>query len=138
MDEFLSMAEQRRHEYLVAERDKLFNEQFLKMMEEDLSDPVIVEARPLKKLRIVAFDVDGCLFDQYDQPRWPVIDILRGFSDLGWGVVVWSGSGVEYARRKVERLGLQAFVWISPKGIDTPDVAFDDQDVTLGKANIRI
>lgn len=88
---------------------------------------------------MVAFDVDGCLFDEFDRPRWDVIDILRAFSNLGWAVSVWSGSGVEYAKRKVERLGLMPLlVRVGPKGGYCPDVAFDDQDVTLGKANIRI
>lgn len=136
--EFRSMAEQRRYEYLIEERDKLFTEQFVKMMEEDMQDPIVVDDQS-KPVRFVAFDVDGCLFDEYDRPRWDVIDILRAFVNLGWGVSVWSGSGVEYAVRKMKNLGLMPLlVGVVPKGGYVPDIAFDDQDVTLGKANVRI
>jgi len=134
---FRSMAEQRRHEWLLQQRNNLIEEQTAAILQEDLMDaPRTMDEQPCQTM---AFDVDGCLFDEYDQPRWDVIDILRAFSNLGWAVSVWSGSGVEYAKAKVNRLGLMPLiVGVGPKGGYRPDVAFDDQDVTLGKANIRI
>lgn len=62
------------------------------------------------EVQVVAFDVDGTLINDIEEPRWDVIDLLRAFSNLGWRVIVWSGGGENYARHWVDRLGLWEFV----------------------------
>ena len=86
----------------------------------------------------VAFDVDGCLIDDEDRTRWPVLDILRAFLALRWVVVAWSGGGVDYARHWVDRLGLRdmPMVYVAEKGSVRVDVTFDDERVELGVANV--
>lgn len=82
--------------------------------------------------RTVAFDVDGTLIDVLEQPRWPVIDLLRAFHALGWSIGVWSGGGPGYAKHWVQRLGLVEFVdWhgMKTKNIRV-DIAIDDMEGT--------
>ena len=84
-----------------------------------------------RKSPIVAFDVDGTLFDYEGNPRHGMIDILRGFHNLGWHVWIWSGGGKDYCDHVVRRLGLQEFVSFTLGKVDapnyaTPALAFDD------------
>lgn len=107
---------------------------------------------------VVAFDVDGTLIDDEDQPRWDIIEMLRTLVPY-CKVIVWSGSGKDYAEHQGRRLFLPPEVqyyakirdvktlyeetgWIYPTfsgqahtGID---IAFDDQDVYLGTVNIKV
>lgn len=87
----------------------------------------------------VAFDVDGCLIESNDQPRWQVIDLLRAFDAMGWHIIVWSGGGVDYCWMWVRRLGLFSMVdEVIRKGAERVDVCFDDENVDLGDANVRV
>ena len=87
----------------------------------------------------VAFDVDGTLIHQIgekeDTPRYDVISIFH-LLELHCNMFIWSGSGVDYAKRWSEKLGLKAA--IVEKGCFTPDITFDDEEVKLGKVNIRV
>lgn len=87
---------------------------------------------------IVAFDVDGTLFDERDEPRRDVVEILRNLIPY-CQVVVWSGSGLSYAKHAGRRLFLPAGViyWSKPSA-PGPDLCFDDEDVKLGTVNIRV
>ncbi len=98
---------------------------------------------------VIAFDVDGTLigqtFKDEDEPRQDVIDLFLELQRIGCTMVVWSGGGVEYARRWAERLGLgeRGVVHIVPKTKEEAkslgvDVAFDDEEVALGKINVRV
>jgi phosphoserine phosphatase len=77
---------------------------------------------------VIAFDVDGTLIDNQDRPRHDIIDLLRAFQRLGCEVWVWSGGGLDYAQRWVERLGLE------PDGVYAKDprlpvdLAIDDAE----------
>lgn len=89
----------------------------------------------------VAFDVDSTLITQdpttgRDVPNHKVLDLFRTYSDLGCQMVIWSGSGEDYAEQWRDKLGLQAT--ILRKGSVTVDIAVDDQQVVLGKINIQI
>jgi hypothetical protein len=55
-------------------------------------------------------------------------------------MVIWSGGGVDYSRRYSEKLGLDAEIWSKEivLGRSLPDIVFDDQEVDLGKVNIKI
>lgn len=88
----------------------------------------------------VTFDVDGTLIHQVgekeDTPRYDVIRLFHWFEEFGFTLYVWSGSGVDYAQRWCEKLGLKAIV--VEKGSFTPDIAVDDMEVTLGDKNIKV
>src|SRR3990167_1335077 len=64
----------------------------------------------------VAFDVDGTLIDDQDNPRWEVIDLLRALHACVATIGIWSGGGADYARHWKERLNLREFVsWQAAK-----------------------
>jgi hydroxymethylpyrimidine pyrophosphatase-like HAD family hydrolase len=88
----------------------------------------------------VAFDVDGTLIHQIgpreDTPRYEVIALFHILQKAGCNMIIWSGDGVGYAQRWMEKLGLEAK--ILEKGCGEPDITFDDEIVILGKVNIRI
>jgi len=90
----------------------------------------------------IAFDIDGTLisderyYDLADTPRYDIIDLFRIFEKLGCEMYIWSGGGVDYANHWKEKLGLRANVVI--KGSFIPDIAIDDEDVQLGKVNIKV
>lgn len=90
-----------------------------------------------------AFDVDGCLIDSHDKPRHEIISILVALHKAGHRITVWSGGGKDYASLIVERLGLWGCVHEVRSKTDhhkflIPDVCFDDQEVQLGRVNIRV
>jgi phosphoserine phosphatase len=97
----------------------------------------------------VAFDVDQTLItcklkveggilipEGPDIPRYEVIELFRKFKKFGCQMFVWSGGGVDYAKQWAEKLGLEATA--VAKGSFKPDIAVDDQDVTLGTVNIKV
>lgn len=87
----------------------------------------------------VAFDIDGTLLNPDNTPNYRVIDILLWFVENNDDVFIWSGGGMEYAERIARRLGLHTMITVIPKDASMNiDLTFDDQDVTLGKVNIRI
>ena len=90
--------------------------------------------------RTAAFDVDGTLIhltgEREDTPRYDVIQFFHFLQNNGYCMYVWSGGGVDYAERWVQKLGLNAIV--VPKGHFKPDIAVDDEDVKLGEFNLRV
>lgn len=86
----------------------------------------------------IAFDVDGTLFDEHNQPRLTVIEMLLLFAERHT-VIVWSGGGIDYARRRLNQINLDNYVTFLPKqagqGID---LCFDDQEVKLATVNVQI
>lgn len=93
----------------------------------------------------IAWDVDDCLIIPsvatglpLDTPNYENIVAYKWFKAQGHYMVVWSGSGLDYAARWAEKLGLQPdAVWIKEKN-EMVDLAFDDCIVDLGKVNIRV
>lgn len=86
----------------------------------------------------VAFDTDLTLITHDDRPLYDNIAILRYLLSKGNDVIVWSGGGVSYAEMWVRRLGLEGLVRVIEKGSEEVDIAFDDEDVTLGKVNVKV
>ena len=93
---------------------------------------------------IVAFDVDDTLIlpknvigASEDIPNYEVIEIARWFLANGHKVVVWSGGGIDWAKRWAEKLGLNAEIREKTKSPDI-DICFDDCDVDLAKVNIKV
>lgn len=96
---------------------------------------------------IVAFDVDGTLIHQdsdlCDTPRYDVIQLYKLLESFGCTMYIWSGGGVDYAKRWAEKLGLNGTV--IEKGSMIPDLAVDDMDLdfrrsekSLGKINLQV
>lgn len=81
----------------------------------------------------IAFDVDGTLIDEDDAPRDDILTLLI-LLDRYCDVVVWSGSGIDYARMWGRRLCLPDTITYTTKtGAFVPDIAFDDVE-TFTKA----
>lgn len=90
-----------------------------------------------RKDKKIAFDVDGTLITGAG-PRYKVIALMRYFIDEGYDLIVWSGGGIDYAQRWVEKLGFKDDVRVIAKGAERVNIAFDDQPCDLGNENIEV
>lgn len=96
----------------------------------------------MKKLRI-AWDVDDTLIvpsvvtGNRDVPNYETIAIYKWFQAQGYHMIIWSGSGVDWARTWAEKLGLTADEF-PRKGEVKADLCFDDCEVDLAKVNVRV
>lgn len=90
----------------------------------------------------IAFDVDDTLIipsvvtGGRDIPNYETIAVFRYFQQLGYDMIIWSGSGIDWAEAWRDKLGLQAR--IVRKGSEVVDIAFDDCNVELGKVNVKV
>ena len=117
----------------------------------------------MKKLRI-AFDIDDTLIVPsvatglpIDTPNYENIAIYKFFQAQGHHMILWSGSGMDWARTWGEKLGLQPDeVRVKKKtysfmgdGVESHechsecdypfvDICFDDCDVDLAKVNVKV
>ena len=92
----------------------------------------------------IAFDVDDTLIipsvvtGNRDIPNYETIAIYRWFQAQGNYMIIWSGSGIEWATSWAEKLGLQQDeIRIKQKSEDV-DICFDDCVVDLAKVNVRV
>jgi hypothetical protein len=93
----------------------------------------------------IAFDIDDTLIipsvvtGNRDIPNFDTIAIYRWFQAQGYEMVLWSGSGCDWAQTWGEKLGLEPFE-VRVKSADYDDIliAFDDCDVLLGIANVKV
>lgn len=97
----------------------------------------------------IAFDIDDTLIipsvvtGDRDVPNYDTIQILRWFQAQGHEIILWSGSGIDWAKTWGEKLGLQPFE-VKLKQVENYnipreiDIAFDDCDVDLAKVNIKV
>ena len=93
----------------------------------------------------VAFDVDDTLIVpsvatglDIDTPNYDTIAIYKWFQAQGNYMIIWSGSGMDWATRWGEKLGLQPDEIRPKKKSEDVDIAFDDCEVDLAKVNIRV
>ena len=93
----------------------------------------------------IAFDIDDTLivprvvtgFD-YEVPNYATLKILHWFQDQGHTIILWSGSGIDWAETWAHKLGIYpCTVRIKEKSPDI-DIAFDDCDVDLAKVNVKV
>jgi len=96
-----------------------------------------------KKLKI-AWDIDDTIIvpsvvtGDRDVPNYETIAILKWFQAQGHEIILWSGSGMDWAETWGSKLGLQPFT-VQPKQADpTIDIAFDDMPVELATINVRV
>lgn len=93
----------------------------------------------------IAFDIDDTILVPSvvlgfgnDTPNYETIAIYRWFQAQGCEMILWSGSGMDWAKTWGEKFGLQPFtVRVKEKSEDI-DIAFDDCDVDLAKVNIKV
>lgn len=95
----------------------------------------------------IAFDVDDTLiipsvtseFDGgRDTPNYDTIRLYKWFQDQGNYMIIWSGSGADWARNWAEKLGLRPNEIRVKQKSDDIDIAFDDCDVDLAKVNVKV
>ena len=93
----------------------------------------------------IAFDVDdtlivpGVALERREiTPNYDVIAIYKWFQLMGHDMIIWSGSGIDWAKRWGEKLGLEPFEVRAKEKSEDVDIAFDDCDVTLGKVNVKV
>ena len=93
----------------------------------------------------IAFDIDDCLIvpsvatglDRVT-PNYETIAVYKWFQAQGNEMILWSGSGIDWAKTWGEKLGLIPFEVRRKQKSDDVDIAFDDCVVDLGKVNIRV
>jgi len=93
----------------------------------------------------IAFDIDDCLIVpsvatglDRDTPNYETINLYHWFQRQGHEMILWSGSGIDWAKTWGDKLGLIPFIVRMKKKSDDIDIAFDDMDVDLGKVNVRV
>jgi hydroxymethylpyrimidine pyrophosphatase-like HAD family hydrolase len=92
----------------------------------------------------IAFDIDDTLIvpsvvtGGRDVPNYETIGILKWFQSQGHTIILWSGSGQDWAKNWGEKLGLEPFTVILKDKNGGIDVAFDDCDVDLATMNIKV
>lgn len=93
----------------------------------------------------IAFDVDDTLiippiatWELEETPNWDMVKLYKLLQKQGYYMIVWSGTGVEWARKWADEL------WLSPNEIrekkkyDDVDICFDDCTVTLARVNLKV
>ncbi len=95
----------------------------------------------------IAFDVDDTLIvpsvamtdnGGRDTPNYDTIALYKWFQAQGYYMIIWSGSGVDWAIMWNEKLGLQADEIRIKQKSDDVDICFDDCDVDLAKVNVKV
>lgn len=99
-------------------------------------------------MTVVAFDIDDTLWKvektsdgRFRQvPDYDLIAVLRWFYNNGDTVYVWSAEGIDHAKMVVEKLGIDGMVTVTTKGEkgNAPHITFDDEDILLGRVNIKV
>ena len=86
----------------------------------------------------ICFDVDECLIKE-GKPIESNIELLKLLSK-NHKVYMWSGNGYEYSLKIAETLRLDRIISgvLDKYGTFIPDIAFDNQEIKLGKVDIRL
>src|SRR3990167_1902529 len=95
----------------------------------------------------IAWDIDDTLIIpsvatglDRDTPNYETIAILKWFQSQGHEIILWSGSGMDWAATWGDKLGIHPFI-CARKGkeyVPDVDIAFDDCDVDLARVNIKV
>lgn len=93
----------------------------------------------------VAFDIDDTILVPSvvlgfgnDTPNYETIAVYKWFQAQGCEMLLWSGSGADWAQRWGEKFGLQPFTVRIKQKADDVDIAFDDMEINLGKVNVKV
>ena len=87
----------------------------------------------------ICFDIDGCLIDRDKKMIEENVTLLKVLCK-SHKVFLWSGNGWNYALTWADELGILEIICgvFNKYGTFRPDIAFDDQEIDLGKINIQI
>lgn len=92
----------------------------------------------------IAFDVDDTLLIPSvaggfgrDTPNYDTITLFKWFQAQGCEMIIWSGSGTDWAKTWAEKLGLEAEIRVKTASPDI-SIAFDDCDVMLAMVNVKV
>lgn len=93
----------------------------------------------------IAFDVDDCLIvpsvatgSDIDTPNYETIALFKWFQAQGYEMIVWSGSGIDWAKNWANKLSLGPCEIRRKQKSEDVAIAFDDCEVDLGLVNIRV
>ncbi len=93
----------------------------------------------------IAFDLDDTLIVpsvatglNRDTPNYENIALFKWFKAQGHHMIIWSGSGVDYAEIWAEKLGLVADEYPIKEKREDVDISFDDCEVDLAKVNVKV
>lgn len=86
----------------------------------------------------ICFDVDGCLIDQ-GKPILANVELLKVLAK-SHKVYMWSGNGYSHALEVADMLGIADIISgvLNKYNTFVPDVAFDNQEIKLGKIDIQL
>jgi hypothetical protein len=87
----------------------------------------------------VGVDIDGTIETEVNEkvePRKDVIQLVELLQKFGCDIYLWSRRGEEHALYIRNMFGLKAK--IAPKGSFQPDIAIDNEEMGLGKLNIKV
>ena len=93
----------------------------------------------------IAFDIDDTLIipavatgSDRDTPNYDTIALYKWIQKQGNEMILWSGSGRDWALAWGEKLALWPFTVRVKEKSDDIDIAFDDCDVDLAKVNVKV
>jgi len=93
----------------------------------------------------IAFDVDDTLLVPSvasgfptDTPNYDTIALYKWFQAQGHYMIIWSGSGIDWAKTWAAKFGLTADEFPRKQKREDVDIAFDDCDVDLAKVNVKV
>lgn len=93
----------------------------------------------------IAWDIDDTIIVpsvatgfSRDTPNYETIALFKWFQNQGHEMILWSGSGTDWAYTWGEKLGLLPFTVQQKQKCDDIDICFDDCDVDLAKVNVKV
>lgn len=86
----------------------------------------------------ICFDTDECLIEN-GKPIKANVELLKVLSKTH-KVFIWSGNGYKHALDISTQLGISNIISgvLDKYGTFIPDIAFDNQEIDLGKLNIKL
>jgi len=94
---------------------------------------------------VIAWDVDDTLLIPAcatgftrDTPNYKNIEVYKWFQAQGCFMIIWSGSGIDYAKTWAEKLGLTADEFPQKQFRYDVDLSFDDCIVDLAIINVQV
>jgi len=87
----------------------------------------------------ICFDVDDCLIDKEGYKIEANVELLKVLSEKH-KVYIWSGNGYFHAYEVAKSLKIDGLIngVLNKYSTFKPDIAFDNQEIDLGRLNIKL